>query len=194
MAVALDLADIQGNILSAYGKLGFPKGRCITLHIDDSTLGRKFVNALLPGVTTALRWPSHRSKIPTGTVVVPRPHVAVNIAFSFYGLLALGIPTRTLRGLPDEFIDGMIGRAPMLGDDFRPGWRQSWDEVWSAGATNRTTNPNTVHILITLNAQMKPDGNPVPELDKKTQEIEALCRSIGGVRILSGHNRASFKS
>src|ERR1041385_703795 len=29
MAVALDLADIQGNILSAYGKLGFPKGRFI---------------------------------------------------------------------------------------------------------------------------------------------------------------------
>ena len=95
MAVALDLADIQGNILSAYGKLGFPKGRCITLHVDDTVLGRKFVNALLPGITTALRWPSHRSKIPTGAVVVPRPQVAVNIAFSFYGLLALGIPTRT---------------------------------------------------------------------------------------------------
>ena len=51
MAVALDLADIQGNILSAYGKLGFPKGRFITLHVDDPAGGRKFVNALLPGGT-----------------------------------------------------------------------------------------------------------------------------------------------
>jgi hypothetical protein len=33
MAVALDLADIQGNILSAYGKLGFPKGRFIALAV-----------------------------------------------------------------------------------------------------------------------------------------------------------------
>ena len=194
MAVALDLADIQGNILSAYGKLGFPKGRCITLHVDDTTLGRKFVNALLPGITTALRWPSQRSKAPTGAVVVPRPEVAVNIAFSFYGLLALGISTRTMRGLPDEFIDGMVGRVPMLGDDFLPGWKQSWDEVWSAGTTNRTTNPNTVHILVTLNAQMNPDGNAVPELDARTQEIEALCRSIGGVRVLPGHNRAGERS
>ena len=115
MAVTLDLADIQGNILSAYGKLGFPKGRFITLHISNAAAGRKFVNAVLPKITTALRWPSPRSKIPPGSVPVPRPQVAVNIAFSFFGLLALGIPTRTLRGMPDEFIDGMMERAPMLG-------------------------------------------------------------------------------
>src|ERR1700693_5252335 len=142
MAVALDLADIQGNILSAYGKLGFPKGRLITLHVDDAALGRKFVNALLPGITTALRWPSHRSKIPTGAVRVPRPEVAVNIAFSFYGLVALEIPIRTLRGMPDEFIDGMMARAPMLGDDFLPRWSESWDEVWTVGTTARLVNPN----------------------------------------------------
>ena len=47
MAVVLDLADIQGNILSAYGKQGFPKGRFITLHVDDPVGARKFVNALL---------------------------------------------------------------------------------------------------------------------------------------------------
>ena len=61
MAVDLDLADIQGNILSAYGKLGFPKGRYITLNVRDPAGGRKFVNALLPEITTALRWRSERS-------------------------------------------------------------------------------------------------------------------------------------
>jgi deferrochelatase/peroxidase EfeB len=188
MAVALDLADIQGNILSAYGKLGFPKGRFLTLHIDDPAGGRKFVNALMPGITTALRWPSPRTPIPAGTVEAKRPLVAVNIAFSWYGLLALGIPTRTLRAMPDEFIDGMMARAPMLGDNFKPDWKQSWDEVWTKGSTARTIDPAAVHMLITLNAQMNPDGTPVPELDAKTREIEALCRSIGGVRILPGHN------
>jgi len=189
MAVALDLADIQGNILSAYGKQGFPKGRFIALHIKDAAAGRKFVNALLPWVTTALRWPSPRSTIPPGSVQVPRPQVAVNIAFSFYGLLALGIPTRTLRGMPDEFIDGMMERAPMLGDDFTTGWDKSWDQVWTAArGPGRVTDPGTVHMLVTLNAQMNPDGSPVAALDAKTREIEALC-DPGGVQILSGHNR-----
>jgi len=113
MAVALDLADIQGNILRAYGKQGFPKGRFITLHIDDAAKGRKFVTDLLPGITTALPWPSSRKPIAEGAVRAERPQVAVNIAFSWYGLLALGIPTRTLRGMPYEFIDGMMARAPM---------------------------------------------------------------------------------
>jgi deferrochelatase/peroxidase EfeB len=188
MAVALDLADIQGNILSAYGKLGFPKGRFITLHVSDADAGRKFVNALLPGITTALRWPSRRKPSPPGTVEVPRPQVAVNIAFSFYGLVALGVPTRTLRGLPDEFIDGMIKRAPMLGDDFGPNRKENWDEVWTAAKTAPVTDPKTVHILVTLNAQMNPDGTPVAALDAKTREIEALCQA-GGVEILPGHNR-----
>src|SRR5262249_50774025 len=127
MAVTLDLADIQGNILSAYGKLGFPKGRFIMLHVSSPAAGRRFVTELLPGITTALRWPSPAKPSPPGTVEVTRPAVAVNMAFSFYGLVALGIPTRTLRGMPDEFIDGMMKRAPMLGDDFPPNRKANWD-------------------------------------------------------------------
>jgi deferrochelatase/peroxidase EfeB len=189
MAVALDLADIQGNILSAYGKLGFPKGRCIILHVSKPEAGRRFVNALLPGITTALRWRSHRRPSPQGTVEVPRPEVAVNIAFSFYGLVALDVPTRTLRGLPDEFINGMVKRAPMLGDDFLPNRKENWDEVWTAAKGAPMTDPKTVHILITLNAQMNADGTPVAALDAKTREIEKLCQTIGSVEILFGHNR-----
>ena len=138
MAVKLDLADIQGNILTAYGKLGFPKGRFILLHVDDAAGGRRFATAMLPMITTALRWPSHRSRIPTGHVVAPRPLVAVNIAFSWSGLEALGVPSATLRGMPDEFIDGMMARAPILGDDFEgrdPG--QSWDDVWTRARDDR---------------------------------------------------------
>jgi Dyp-type peroxidase family len=188
MAVNLDLADIQGNILSAYGKLGFPKGRFITVNVSDPASGRKFVNALMPEITTALRWRSERSTKPAGRAPVPRPDVAVNIAFSWYGLVALGIPVRTLRGMPDEFIDGMIARAPMLGDDFSGrNWMESWDPVWRATQDVRLTDPDTVHVLITLSARMRPDGTAVPDLDVKTQSIEALCRAIGGVRILPGH-------
>ena len=188
MAVALDLADIQGNILSAYGKLGFPKGRFMTLHVGDAAKGRQLVNTLLPEITTALRWPSSRSRTPVGKVAVPRPQVAINVAFSFYGLFALGVPTRTLRGMPDEFIDGMMGRVRMLGDNFNGiDCRTAWDEVWTA--TQPAGDQNTVHMLITLNAQMNPDGSAVAALDERTKAIEAFCQTVGGVRILSGHNR-----
>ena len=138
MAVALDLADIQGNILSAYGKLGFPKGRFITLHVDDPASGAQVRQrvaardhdraAMAVGTATKSR---------RATIAVPRPEVAVNIAFSWYGLLALGIPIRTLRGMPDEFIDGMMERAPMLGDDFSG---PRLEEVLGRGVDVRRTN------------------------------------------------------
>ncbi|MCI0466689.1 MAG: hypothetical protein L0Y57_06745 [Beijerinckiaceae bacterium] len=189
MRVQLDLADIQGNILTGYGQRGFPKGRIMLFHIDKGELGRKFVLALLPLITTALRWPSQQG-IPAGKTVVPRPKVTVNIAFTFHGLLALGLPTRTLRRMPDEFMDGMAARAPMLGDDFSgPHWKESWDEVWINSGRDCGTGPDTVHILISLFAQMNPDGSPVAELEAKAREIEALCASPGGVRLLTGHNR-----
>ncbi|MGH6799804.1 MAG: hypothetical protein ACRECZ_00040 [Methylocella sp.] len=184
MAVELDLADIQGNILTPYGKLGFPKARVMLFHVDRGDWGRQFVTDLLPMITTALRWKT-RDNIPTGKVAVTRPKVTVNIAFTWYGLLALGIPTRTLSRMPDEFIDGMTARAPMLGDDFKgPKWKESWDEVWASAGLQ----PETVHILIMLNAQMNRDGSAVADLETKTQEIETLSREIGGVRLLTGHN------
>ena len=93
----LELADIQGNILTAYGKLGFPKGRCLLLTIRDPAAGRALVERLRHRVTTALRWPSARKGTPTGAHAVPRPDVTLNLAFTFEGLLALRVPTRTLR-------------------------------------------------------------------------------------------------
>src|ERR1700730_18793069 len=98
MAVELNLADIQGNILTGYGRQGFPKGRLMLFHIDKGDLGRKFVRQMLPLITTALRWRSTQG-IPTGKIKVPKPEVTVNIAFTFQGLVALGLPTRTLRGM-----------------------------------------------------------------------------------------------
>ncbi len=178
MAAVLDLADIQGNILSAYAVQGFLKGRFLTLNIADAEAGQNFVNALLPTVTTAL------SAAGNG---VPQPKVTVNIAFSFMGLLALGIPTRTLGRMPDEFIDGMRKRAPMLGDDFHEDWTSKWDEVWTKTKPGSVSDEHTIHMLVTLNAQMNPDGTAVPELDQKTEEINRLC-SPGGVTILDGHN------
>jgi Dyp-type peroxidase family len=189
MRVSLDFADIQGNILTGYGRLGFPKGRIMLFHIDNGDSGRRFVTSLLPLITTALRWTSTQG-IPTGKIPVPKPEVTVNIAITFEGLAVLGLPTRTLRGMPDEFMDGMAKRAPMLGDDFAgPNWKDSWDEVWTSSGQSWNTDKDRVHILISLFAQMNADGSPVAALDARTREIEGLCRELGGIRLLPGHNR-----
>ncbi|HEX4737743.1 MAG TPA: hypothetical protein VH331_09285 [Allosphingosinicella sp.] len=201
MSAELDLADIQGGILRAYGRLGFPKARYFFLNVRDPEKGRAFVEALRPRVTTAARWkdpkrgePLLRTRKPRvkdvvraegvpdypGEVQLLKPKVAINIAFTFMGLAALQVPTRTLRGMPDEFIDGMETRAAVLGDD---PWLEQRDTIWrnSHGETR-------VHILVSLNAEMNPDGTPIDELETETRRLRDLCAgSEGGVVLLPGH-------
>ncbi|MBU8536685.1 Dyp-type peroxidase [Falsiroseomonas tokyonensis] len=185
MATQLDLADIQGNVLTAYGRLGFPKGRCLLLNIVEARAGRRLLDMVRPYVTTALRWPSSKDKAPPpGTVFQRRPQVAVNVSFTFWGLLALGVPIRTLRGMPDEFIDGMPARADILCDNFPDRIEKTWDPVWLWREDPR----RRVHVLLTLNAQANPDGTAVARLDELTAEIEALVRATEGkVTLLDGH-------
>ncbi|CAN2535391.1 MAG TPA: hypothetical protein VIF40_06485 [Methylosinus sp.] len=179
MSVVLDLADIQGNILEAYPKQGYFKGRTVLLTIGGderrtpAANGRHFVTELLPRVTSAL------DSKGSGDAAEP-PAITVNIAFTFYGLLALGVPTRTLRGLPDEFIDGMAKRARMLGDDFSgPKWQSKWDKVWQPA-----TPETAVHILIVLNQHYT--ATPA-DLDAVTESIVALAAQHH-VSVVGGHN------
>ena len=45
MISSLDLADVQGNIVKAYGRYGFPLARYAFFAIDDGKLGRSLVAA-----------------------------------------------------------------------------------------------------------------------------------------------------
>lgn len=192
MTEFLDLADIQGNILTAYGRQGFPKGRMLLFTINRPRAGRAFVELIRPKVTSALRWRSrHDAKDAPGNFQ-QRPKVAINLAFTFPGLVALGVPSSTLRGLPDEFIEGMQARAQILGDeiygvDEHGRERELWDNVWLRQPENSLTR---VHILVSLNAQMDPlSGQAVPELDEETKWIKGLAESSdGGVALLAGHS------
>jgi Dyp-type peroxidase family len=189
MMETVALADVQGNILTAYGRQGFPKARYLLFHVGDASAGRAFVNTLRHRVTTALRWPSLRKGTDPGRNPVRRPPVAVNLAFTFRGLLALGVPTRTLRSMPDDFVDGMLARAAILGDDVLDNTPDHWDPVW------QPDRPAT-HILVTLNAQLGLDGGAVPELDVITAEIIALAARLAAgapqaLRLLEGHRGPS---
>lgn len=195
MAVFLDLADIQGNILVGYGKQGFPVGRAVLFHIRGGDVekraenGRKFVEWLRPRVTNALRWrddPDAGGEAPDpGEVLAPKPDMAVNVAFTFQGLVALGVSTRTLRVMPDPFIDGMAKRARLLGDDFAgANWREKWDEVWQASISDPSCDPKAPHLLVTLNARI----NTRDKMDAFTNELEGVARECD-VEVLAGHNQ-----
>ncbi|HLO21329.1 MAG TPA: hypothetical protein VK192_12645 [Sphingomicrobium sp.] len=184
---ALELADIQGNILSAYGKQGFPKARYLLINVKNADAGRAFVRWLYPMITTAVRWPS-RKYGHFGKARAERPKVALNIAFTFWGLQALGVPIRVLDSFPDAFIEGMARRGVILGD-ILPGLpKPAWDPVWQREEADDGIEKG--HVLLTLNAQMDPKtGQAVPELEAMTVAIRDHCaQSSGKLQLLSGHD------
>ncbi len=164
MTQVLDLADIQGNIVRAYGRFGFPKARFVFFRIADGAKGRAFVGAVTGQVTTSERW--------TGEVgAVPKPQLATNIAFTFRGLKALGVPGASLASFPQEFITGMRVRRDILGDD-GPSAPEHWDAIWQ----------ERVHIGISVFA--KDDAAIARWYDWLTGLVGG---SQGGVVQLRGH-------
>ena len=149
MTRQLNLDDIQGNVPRAYGRFSFPFARYFFLHIEDAAKGREFVDEVRGKVTTAARWPEGE-----------KPSVTLNIGFTFMGLLQLGLPTRTLKGLPNEFIDGMKARAHILGDSDATKistaddqtWCNHWDPIWKDNRTGKDEGEGKdVHIWISMN-------------------------------------------
>jgi Dyp-type peroxidase family len=170
---ALDLADIQGNIHRPYGRFGFPHTRHFFFKIADPAAGRRFVQAVRPRITTAEPW--EKDEAPDGTSVVRKPPITLNIGFTFLGLHALDLPTRTLRLLPDEFIDGMRSRADILGD-VAGSAPDKWDPIW---------RKPQVHVWVSFSVGAKPDGTPLDVLAEWTEWLCGLTNEH--VTLLNGH-------
>ena len=117
-----------------------------------------------------------------GRVQLIKPKVTLNLGFTFYGLLALGVPTRTLRGMPDEFIDGMEARAALLGDD---PFLDRRDAVWRDSRGDKR-----VHILVTLYAQMNDGRHAVSELDSVTDGSSSAVQPVRRRRRAARRRRA----
>jgi len=174
MTQTLDLADIQGNILQDFGR-GFPTARFFFLRFSDDAAGRAFILEYRPKIATALPWLP--SKNYPDALVTKRPLIAINIGFTFRGLLALNLPTRTLAKFPAEFIDGMKNRAAILGDDVGRNLPSLWDSIWS----------DHTHAMIGLNAPMDPTtGRPIAELERETAYLTGLCTKHK-ITVMAGH-------
>lgn len=172
MSKQLDLLDIQGNVVRAYGRYNFPFARYVFLNIRDAARGRVFVGAVTEKVTTAVRWGE-------GPNPIEKPLSTVNIGFAYQGLKELELPRASLIGFPMEFAMGMKKRKDILGDD-GPSAPQHWDPIWR---DNRETDRHKdVHIWISINGQSHLD---VQRCYEWLQQL--VHQSAGGVAILSGH-------
>ena len=165
MTTQLDLMDIQGNLVRAYGRFSFPVARYIFLRVHSGEAGRSFVGAVTKSVTTAATWGSAHGEI-------EKPTATTNIAFTYAGLEALGLPRASLAGFPPEFAMGMKSRRDILGDD-GPSAPPNWDNAWHGAP---------VHIFISINAQQ-------PQyLELRYAWLMALVeQSDGAVSVVPGH-------
>lgn len=169
----LDLAEIQGNIL--YGYRSLPFGRFMYFRFRSADSGRAFLDALLPCVTTARH---HQMGSTEGAKL---PH-AINIALSFAGLGALGLPRESLASFPAAFQAGMKARATELGDVEHSAPDQ-WDAPWGAGV------PLLVMVYSSTREQVdevsqairRRAADGVEELGP-AQEVAALLDRDGGRR------------
>ena len=136
----LDVRDVQGNVLRGYG---FPFAAYVWLHVGDGAAGRAWLDAVIPRVTTAEPWGSGK------------PVVTLNVAVTFAGLQALGVPAAQLTAFPEEFSAGMAKRTEHLrdaGEDLP----EHWEPGFGTGEAS---------ILVTINArEQEPLDDAVAEL------------------------------
>jgi Dyp-type peroxidase family len=98
----LEFDDIQGPVLRNRPLPYF--GAYLLLRIDNPTHGREMLGRLAPRVATAANWHN------------PPDKVGINVALTFQGLKALGVPQASLESFSEEFQQGMAARAEKIGD------------------------------------------------------------------------------
>ncbi|MFC3851645.1 Dyp-type peroxidase [Salinispirillum marinum] len=163
----LDLNDIQGNVTKGYGRYGYPVARYFFVVFTDTLAAQRWLGSLLPHLTTAAPWPDPGEPAP-----VPLPETTLNIALTYQGLKALGLPRKALSAFPEEFQMGMKARVDILGDD-GPSAPEHWDPIWQDGP---------VHAWLSINARNR---------DALAQRTDWLLSHVehtqGAVVVRNGH-------
>ena len=153
--VELELPDIQGDILRAYGN-SYDRTSYAFVRIDcEPEQARAWLSGLLDRVTTAQPWED-------------KPRTTLNVALSAGGLAALGVAGETIATFSHEFRQGMAARAELLGDT-GPSAPTRWEQGLGTGAA---------HVLLTINAQTAAD------LRRALGRMQDAMRDAGGVRVV----------
>jgi Dyp-type peroxidase family len=157
MAARMDLADIQGDILRAYGN----DYDCTTyafVRIDCAPeQARAWFAGLIDHVTTAQEWAPG-----------VKPVTTLNVAVTAQGLRRLGASEAVVGSFSKEFREGIVSRAELLGDTGR-----SDPATWEKGL-----GTGDAHVLLTINAMAPADRERA--LGKMKEAMDAA----GGLSIV----------
>jgi Dyp-type peroxidase family len=148
----LNAADIQGFAMRGYT---YPVARYVMLSLNDAKSGQALLCRVLDLITTAESWDV-------------KPDWTLNIAFTYPGLVQLGLPDPTLLSFPVEFVQGMKARAAIL-DDSGPSAPERWHKDWQG---------ERVHAWVGIYGK-------TPEiLDERCQRLQEMLDETGGARII----------
>jgi deferrochelatase/peroxidase EfeB len=165
LELADNLADIQGNILRGYH---MHCERNLALRIDEARCGRQLIKEMIRGDGASI------PQVTTARIWTKKPDYVTNVAFTFAGLQALGLPAEALQTFPSSFQSGAAGRAAAVGYT-----EQSAPDQWVEGLAASSTAAPQVHMLISIYAQS------CPILDEATERLRAAFRALGGLTELS---------
>ncbi|WP_369255269.1 Dyp-type peroxidase [Geodermatophilus amargosae] len=148
MGTALDLADVQGNILNGYG---FGHAVHLLLHGETAAAVRQCLGAVGGRVTTAVRWQQGE-----------RPRATLNVAISHRGFERAGLERSLLERFPEAFRASTRDRAPGLGDVGLSS-PEGWDRHLGTG---------DVHLVLTVCTRERAD---IAEQRRQLrEEVEAI--------------------
>jgi len=161
MTETLDLASIQGFVVRGYR---LPAAGYLFLRVDDPARARALIAETTPEVLTAAPWES-------------KPESGVNVAFTYAGLAALGVPGTSLAGFPEDFRAGMAARGPALGDVGESA-SEAWEAPFGPGGD--------VHAMVMVSAR---DGDALAARDRR---LRAAIERHGGVTVVGEQTGAAL--
>lgn len=156
-----DPAKVQGGILRSYGTPQEPMthGALLLLRIADPAKARAFLSAQL-----------QTQSVTTEATNLPSKSIRLNIAFTYRGLVNIGMPQADLDLLPAEFVQGMEERGTKIGD-VRSAHPRRWtlpERNWptsraAAGAGDHPVDLSEIDIVIQLRTHCPDDpAKPLP--------------------------------
>ncbi len=161
----IDLRDLQGDILRAYGN-DYDHTSYAFVHLEcPPAQARAWFSGLLDHVTTAEPWKDGK------------PLTTLNVAVTAAGLKALGVSDEVVGTFSHEFRDGMAARATRLGDV-----GVSDPKEWEQGLGS-----SEAHVLLTINAQEKEDHQ------RALGKMRAAMDDAGGITIVHQQDTALLK-
>jgi Dyp-type peroxidase family len=161
--VTLELDDLQHIVITRVPAL---TGRYEFLSFRQAAQGRAWLAGILDQVAS----------VQQARDSIERERRWVSVAFTWQGLRALGVDEQALATFPEEFRQGMVARAEMLGDTGR-----NHPDRWVGGLAR--SDLHAIAILFARNAT---------ERQRATREHQSFLARTSGVEVISSLDLDGF--